>query len=167
MFKSIVWATDGSEHADRALDYATQIAQRDGASLHVVHIVEKFLGSRTAGQDQHVDEPEIEGKIEQQAVRVRSEQGLQTHVHMPSTAGSVAKLIAEISERVGADLIVVGTRGHSVVAGAILGSVTQHLLHVAHCPVLAVPPLGQRAAGAKAADTMTTPPDRQLSETGL
>ncbi len=156
MFKSIVWATDGSEHADRALDYAIQIAQRDGASLHIVHVVEKFLGSRMAGQDQHVDEPEIEDKVKRQAAEVRSGRGVETHVHMPSTAGSVAKLIAETAERARADLIVVGTRGHSVVAGAILGSVTQHLLHLAHCPVLAVPPPGQTPAGEKAADAMTT-----------
>jgi nucleotide-binding universal stress UspA family protein len=156
MFKSIVWATDGSKHADRALDYAIQVAQRDGASLHIVHVVEKFLGSRVAGQDQRVDEPEIQDKIKGQAASVRSEQGFETHVHMPSTAGSVAKVIAETSQRAGADLIVVGTRGHSTVAGAILGSVTQHLLHLAHCPVLAVPPLGQTPAGAEAADAMTT-----------
>ena len=155
MFKSIVWATDGSEHADRALDYAIQIAQRDGASLHIVHVVEKFLGSRIAGQDQHVDEPDVEDKIKRQVAKVRSEQGIDTRVHMPSTPGSVAKLIAESSERARADLIVVGTRGHSVVAGAILGSVTQHLLHLAHCPVLVVPPLRQTPAGEKAADTMT------------
>jgi nucleotide-binding universal stress UspA family protein len=37
------------------------------------------------------------------------------------------------------DLIVVGTRGHSAVVGAVLGSVTQRLLHVSPCPVLAIP----------------------------
>jgi nucleotide-binding universal stress UspA family protein len=35
MFTNIIWATDGSEHSDRALDYAIQMAQRDGAGLHV------------------------------------------------------------------------------------------------------------------------------------
>ena len=141
MFKTIVWATDGSEHADRALEYATQIAQSEGASMHVVHVVGKLLGGRAAGQDQHADEPEIEGKIKQQAAAVGSNQGLETHVHMPRTAGSIAKQIADVSRDAHADLIVVGTRGHSAVAGAFLGSVTQQLLHLAQCPVLAIPPL--------------------------
>jgi nucleotide-binding universal stress UspA family protein len=143
MFDKIVWATDGSQHADRALEYARQLAKSDGASLHVIHIIEKFAGSRAAGQDQHADEPELDDKINRQAAQLRDENGIETHVHMYGTAGSVAKRIAEISSDAGAEVIVVGTRGHSAVTGALLGSVTQQLLHVAHCPVLAVPPLGQ------------------------
>jgi nucleotide-binding universal stress UspA family protein len=50
-----------------------------------------------------------------------------------------ADLIADVAREVDADLILVGTRGHGRVAGMLLGSVTQRLLHVAPCPVLAVP----------------------------
>ena len=50
-----------------------------------------------------------------------------------------ADLIADVAHESDADLIVVGTRGHGRVAGMLLGSVTQRLLHVAPCPVLAVP----------------------------
>ena len=54
--------------------------------------------------------------------------------------GGAARPIAAIAGDVDADLIVVGTRGHSGLAGIVLGSVTQRLLHLAHQPVLAVPP---------------------------
>jgi nucleotide-binding universal stress UspA family protein len=37
-------------------------------------------------------------------------------------------------------VIVVGTRGRTPLAGLVLGGVTQRLLHIAPCPVLAVPP---------------------------
>jgi hypothetical protein len=47
--------------------------------------------------------------------------------------------IADVAREVGADLIVIGTRGHTPIAGLSLGSVTLRLLHVAPCPVLAVP----------------------------
>ena len=36
-------------------------------------------------------------------------------------------------------MIVVGTRGHTAIGGLLLGSVTQRLLHIGTCPVLAVP----------------------------
>ena len=54
--------------------------------------------------------------------------------------GGPAHVIEDIATEADADLIVAGTRGHSPVAGLLLGSVTQRLLHIARRPVLAVPP---------------------------
>ena len=106
--------------ADRALEYAAGLAQSEGASLHIVHIVEKFAGSRARGQDQRADEPELDDRIHDQADRLRRETGLEVHVQMSPTSGSVAKKIAEIAKRKSVDLIVVGTRGRSAVTGAVL-----------------------------------------------
>ena len=56
-----------------------------------------------------------------------------------TAAGGPAHDIANIARDNGADLIVVGTRGMGVIAGLLLGSVTQRLLQIAPCPVLSVP----------------------------
>jgi nucleotide-binding universal stress UspA family protein len=142
MFTTIVWATDGSAHADRALGYAGAIAEGDHAALHVVHIVEKLVGGRVAGQDVLIDEARIDAKIKEQAREASAQHGIKTTVHMtPSGIRDIADVVAEVAAQADADLIVVGTRGHSALGGLVLGSVTQRLLHIAACPVLAVPPL--------------------------
>ena len=144
MFNTIIWATDGSEHADRALELATQIARANSSTLHVAHIVEKRVSTRTAGQDLYYGEDEIAAKIDGQVAELNTDSGFRTTVQTIASTVSVAKRIAELARDSNADLIVVGTRGRSALVGAVGGSVTQRLLHVAHCPVLAVPHAEQR-----------------------
>lgn len=149
MFNTIICATDGSGHADRALRLASELARANSATLHVAHIVEKQVSTRTAGQDLYYGEDEIAAKISRQVAELQSDGGFQTTVEtIPSTV-SVAKRIAEVARASDADLIVVGTRGRSALVGAIGGSVTQRLLHIANCPVLAVPPTDQSETGAE------------------
>jgi nucleotide-binding universal stress UspA family protein len=143
MLRTIVWATDGSAAADRALPYAKALAGADGGSLVAVHAIERFVG-RAAGVPVHADEPEVEAKIRGQ-VRELVEEGLDATVRfVTGREPETPRMIAEVAHEVGADVIVVGTRGRSALAGAVLGSVTQRLLHIAPCPVLAVP-AGKRA----------------------
>jgi len=141
MFKVIVWATDGSEHADRALECARQLTHQDGSRLRVVHIVEKIGGGRAMGQPWHGDEDEIKAKVKAQTAAL-SDEGLDAALTIAGDlSGQPAHDIANIAREAGADLIVVGTRGLSTIGGLLLGSVTQRLLHIAPCPILAVPPL--------------------------
>jgi nucleotide-binding universal stress UspA family protein len=53
--------------------------------------------------------------------------------------GGPAPAILNIAHEAGADLIVVGTRGRSAVAGLLVGSVAHRLLHLSDLPVLVVP----------------------------
>ncbi len=141
MFKKVIWATDGSEHADRAMTYAVQVANSDGAELHVVHIVEKLVSGRASGLDASGNEDEIKAKIQEQASTLAAENGVTTSIHIAAGQSTrIADRIAEVTLDVGADLIVVGTRGHGALGSLMLGGVTQRLLHVSRCPVLAVPP---------------------------
>jgi nucleotide-binding universal stress UspA family protein len=138
MFKTIVWATDGSDAADAALPYVKGLAEGEGHRLVVVHSKEVLRG-RAGGYPVFADEDEVLAKIHRQADELRAD-GLDVTLQIGTTAApGAAHVIAEAARSVAADVIVVGTRGHTAIGGLLLGSVTQRLLHIASCPVLAIP----------------------------
>lgn len=138
MFNKIVWATDGSAGADHALGYARDLARAHGAELVVVHGEEMSAARSSIGYTRRVDEEDLEAKIQRQVAEITGG-GIPVSVKVIGGHAHPATLIAEVAEDVGADLVVVGTRGHTPLAGLMLGSVTDRLLHILHCPVLAVP----------------------------
>ncbi len=154
MFRTIVWATDGSEAADRALPYAKALAEGDDRALVVVHSKELFVG-RAGGWPVLADEDELEAKIRRQVEEARAEGLDATFKLVTGAAPGAAHMISDAARDVGADVIVVGTRGHTPIAGLLLGSVTQRLLHIAPCPVLAVPAAKQMG---------THEPERETAE---
>ena len=138
MFKTIVWATDGSELADAALDYVRELAREDGSRIVAVHANEVMSG-RSSGYAALADEPELEEKIAKQVEELQSV-GIDVTFEIRSGSKSVATLIAEAAEEAGADLIVVATHGSGGVTAALMGSVARALCHTAKTPVLVIPP---------------------------
>jgi nucleotide-binding universal stress UspA family protein len=139
MFETIVWATDGSENSDRALPYARELASQEGARMVVVHIREVFVAQFAAGLPVRADENDLEAKVERQAAELTTE-GIEVEVKIASVGSAgTARMIADAAGEADADVLVTGTRGHGALAGLLVGSVTQRLLHIAPCPVLAVP----------------------------
>jgi len=85
------------------------------------------------------DDDDFKANIQAQAEKLRAE-GIKAEVVLESIRlGGPAHVIADVAESVAADLIVVGTRGRSLLSEVILGSVPIRLLQVAHRPVLVVP----------------------------
>jgi nucleotide-binding universal stress UspA family protein len=144
MFRKVVWATDGSDAADQALDVAKTLTAESGGELLVLHCEELTVPGKAAGvYPRYADEDELKAKIERQVAQM-SDSGV--HAKLQTTravVGGAAHSIADATREAGGDVIVVGTRGHTPLGGLLLGSVTQRLLHIAPCPVLAVPTNGR------------------------
>jgi len=137
MFKTIVVAVDGSPSSDRALEYATQLAKEQSSRIVLAHVTELIAG-RAAGTVDLGDDELVE-KIRDRAAQLGKD-GVNAEVRVTrSMSGGPAHAIAEIAKDSKADLIVTGTRGHTVLTGMVIGSVAQRMLHVAPCPVLVVP----------------------------
>ena len=150
MSKNVVLGLDGSTDSVRAIPYATELAGEDGRII-AVHVREVLLG-RAGGQPVAVNEDEIEADARHQVADINAS-GVSTELKViSSVAGGPAHVLADVARDEHADMIVVGTRGRRQVAGLILGCVTHRLLHIAPCPVLAVPP----ASAGKDADSAET-----------
>ena len=136
--KTIVVGYDGSEHADRALDRAIELAG-SGAQLVVVSSARlETGGGHPRGGASPVD-PGAEQAAIQALDRARSrlnEKGVDARTM--EGHGDAADVIVREANELGADLIVVGTRGHNAAQRALLGSVSTNVVHHAHCDVLVV-----------------------------
>ena len=140
MFKSIVVGTDGSPTADKAVSAAAELARQWGAKLHVV-TAEK---TPTSGMANLAGAPlldtgseialrqEVADEVGRRAIDTWAK-GLDAELH--GVVGAPADAICDVAAGVGADLVVVGSKG---MRRRVLGSVPNSVSHSAPCAVLIV-----------------------------
>jgi nucleotide-binding universal stress UspA family protein len=134
MFRKVVVALDGSEESKKAAELAEAIARRFRSEVLVVHVRElAYTGANTWDPEWA---PEVEASMAALVSRLTA-QGRRARSEMPEAAeGHEGHAIADAAAKIGADLIVMGSRGRSRVADAVLGSVAGSAIHHASCPVL-------------------------------
>lgn len=140
--KNILVATDFGEASDAALAYGRSLATQFNATLHVVHIVENVV-LRNVTADGFVGIlPEVQLEVEAEA-RKRLEAKLGTNGGpkpdgMVLTSNAIADAVVSHAADTKADLLVIGTHGRHGVSRLLLGSVAEHIVRSAPCPVLTV-----------------------------
>ncbi len=147
----ILLATDGSEEAELAALRAVDLADATDSELHVVHVgvLPTFLKSYpgTLGYERKLYEELEEVSREllrKQFWRVKAAGGTVAGTHL--RMGTVDLEIVALAEELGADLIVMGSRGLGGVRRALMGSVSDSVVRHAHCPVLVVRPEKEQSA---------------------
>lgn len=142
----ILVATDGSDSADRAVDYAAARAKADGAELLIVNIVGGYgLPDRVVRaftHAQHAWLKELLASLSAETLnkaRSRAQRSGVTTIQLESRFGEVSQTIIEFAQEKKADAIIVGKRGAGQVTGLLLGSVSQKLVSLSPLPVTVVP----------------------------
>lgn len=134
----VVVGVDGSPISGAVLAFAAEAAVARGATLVVVHtwfdgMLDPMVAQTAWAPIEADEQQDLDGLV---ADCVREHPGLQARAVV--AADRPARVLSRWS--VGAQLVVVGSRGRGVVAGTLLGSVSQQLLQHADCPVAVVPP---------------------------
>ncbi len=144
MANPILVPFDGSEAAERALSWATGLAQQQRCPLHLLAVVEwSYFGvqnSMELAQSQTDRVADIERMrtvvLAPHAARLRA---LEILVEQTVEPGPVAATVLDVADRIHAGLIVVGRRGGSRLSKLLLGSTSSALVQTAQVPVVVVP----------------------------
>lgn len=139
--RSILAATDLSELGNQAIAHAYGLLRAAGGTVHLCYVHEHAAPSPSYAHDgrksQALDRAkraEIEAQLQLLIPANARELGIQTEVTIVD-GGEPAPAIAAAALRVGADAIVVGSRGRSGIRRAVLGSVAEAVIRSAELPV--------------------------------
>ena len=138
--RKILLATDGSDDAALAARAAVDLSKRTGAELHLVHarrpLTHDAYPSLLPERYQAPYEQGARRVLEEQLGRIEQAGGTVAEAHL--VLGRAADAILDLGERIGAELIVVGSRGLGRVRRLLVGSVSGSVVHHATRPVLLV-----------------------------
>ena len=146
MFKNIVCAVDGSDHARKAAVMASELAANAGAKLTFLTVTKEIKVTdeikrymeleHLTGSPQYVVD-EMTDKVLEDA----KDCAISSGVKDPRTevkTGNPARVIVTYAEREGADVIILGGRGHGDIGGTLLGSVSHKVNSLAKCTCITV-----------------------------
>jgi nucleotide-binding universal stress UspA family protein len=153
--KRILYCTDLSENAQYAFSYAASMANRYGAGVVILHVLEEpppgalAMVSDILGKARWEQMRKEKQETVIQTIKARLEQFCEeASGALPSCpfivddilvkVGYPVNVILEQLEKTESDMVVIGSRGHGIFTGAVLGSVSQRVLHRCTKPVLVV-----------------------------
>jgi nucleotide-binding universal stress UspA family protein len=137
--RRIVAGVDGSASSLEALRWAIRQAELTGSSVDAVIAWQPPAASGLEWGVTVVDDTdyaELAAKTLDEAISMAADPASRVRVRPMVGEGNAAQVLLDASAD--ADLLVVGSRGHGGFASALLGSVSLHCTHHAHCPVVVI-----------------------------
>ena len=138
--KAILVAVDGSDTADRAVGHAADLISAGlAAELHLINVQPNLGGaiSSFVSREQIASHHREEGeKGLASAIAITKKAGIAAKVHIG--VGRQGEIVSDFVRKLDAGLVVIGTRGHTGLAGVLLGSVAQDIIAHVKVPVTLV-----------------------------
>jgi nucleotide-binding universal stress UspA family protein len=141
--KIVLVPTDFSEASESALRYGKAMAEKFGAALHVVHVMEDLLAHAWAAEVYVSSMPQLRDEIERESnlrlgALLTDAERQALHAETALLAGNPFIEIIRYAKAHDVDLIVMGTHGRGPIAHMLLGSVAEKVVRKSPCPVLTV-----------------------------
>jgi nucleotide-binding universal stress UspA family protein len=137
--QKILVAVDFSDHCEAALKLALILVENFAATLHLVHVFPETLAlappygpALPADFGMRVERAAVDHFQQWQDEFCPAELSVESYVRR----GNASKRIVEIADELDIDLIVMGTRGTTGLEHFLMGSVAEHTVRTAPCPVL-------------------------------
>ena len=146
MFKKILVAIDGSENSKRALEYAAKLQALTNSDLLLLTVYRhhSLLEASMSMVRSDKSPPTMDDAMREHATGVADQAKIWAkeagaeNVRAFVKGGQPARTIVKFSQEHGADLIVIGSRGHGDLEGYLLGSVSHKVTSLAKIPVMVV-----------------------------
>ena len=140
---TVLVPTDFSAASESALRYGKAMAEKFGATLHVVHVMEDLLAHAWAAEVYVSSMPQLRDEIEKESRQrlgtLLTDTERQTfRAETALLAGNPFLEIIRYAKAHNVDLIVMGTHGRGPIAHMLLGSVAEKVVRKSPCPVLTV-----------------------------
>jgi len=132
--RSIVVPVDFSDDSFGAVDTALELID-DPSGLHLVHVLPEPHAGDPGVEWQMIDN-ENRRRHALEALRSRLSDAKYEKVEVEVEFGNPGYRIAEYAEKIGAELIVIPSHGRTGLKRMMLGSVTERVIRLSHCPVL-------------------------------
>jgi nucleotide-binding universal stress UspA family protein len=144
----ILFATDGSDSAGEALEFAIEPAKETGTELDVLAVKPPPVLSKggVGAPIFEVEEDQGAEHVASAAVAKAERSGVRARAHVEH--GEPAEAIVVVGERLQVNLIVVGSRGLGPIRGAMLGSISHDLIKRSRIPVTIVRDMAHHPAHA-------------------
>lgn len=139
MIEKILVSTDGSDHARKAIDFASDMALTYKATVYLVHVLSPLprFPEQEAFKKMEERHRQFSTEILEEAERHVRNRGIE-NVQSTMLQGNPAQEIIEFARKNTVDMIVMGSRGAGSVETLLLGSVSHRVCHLADCTCVTV-----------------------------
>ena len=135
--RTIAVGVDGSRNSDRAASVAADLAELTGAQIIAVHALGLLEGTPEVGDTLIERRLAVRDELNTTWTEVLRRTGIKVRCVLRD--GNPVMALLAVAEETGADLVVVGRRGHGSIAEQVLGSTSAAVANGSACPVLVVP----------------------------